>query len=233
MHDRYWMWMVVRLLVAVAFVGLVLSYLAPGSGEREFQKTLDAMKQVHSFRAVYLANPGTQVNDLLWEVDCTREIVHQQAHYIDTGTTPPVDTTRDEMRVGHLWYTRQSDGRWAQTGFSFQGGSPKWYCGKLAAGTDSNILPKIATMIKRGVIEKGDKKTINGVRCREWQVALKGGMANLEHDTVCIGLDDHLPYEWTVDWEHSRVSFSDYNKPLPFDLPEAAVQAASATSGSN
>jgi hypothetical protein len=233
MHNRYWMWMGVRLLVAVAFVALAVSYVTPGSGEKEFQKTLDAMKQVRSFRAVYTANPGTQVNDLLWEVDCNREILHEQSHNVDTSRTPALDMTRDEMRVGHLWYTRQSDGRWSQTGFSYQGGSPKWYCGKLAEGTDSNLLPKIATMIKRGIIEKGDKKTVNGVRCREWMVALKSGMANLEHDTVCIGLEDHLPYEWTVDWEHSHSTFSEYNTTIQFDLPEAAVQAASQTGGSN
>jgi hypothetical protein len=88
-------------------------------------------------------------------------------------------------------------------------------------------------MIKRGVIQKGDKKTMNGVRCREWLVTMKGGMTGLEHDTVCIGLDDHLPYEVTVDWAHSHSTFSDYNTPLQFDLPEAAVQPASATTGSN
>jgi hypothetical protein len=58
---------------------------------------------------------------------------------------------------------------------------------------------------------------------------MKGGRTGLEHDTVCLGLDDHLPYELTVDWENSRSTFSDYNAPVPFDLPEAAVQPASAT----
>jgi hypothetical protein len=33
----------------------------------------------------------------------------------------------------------------------------------------------------------------------------------------------------TVDWERARFSFSDYNAPIQLDLPEAAVQPASAT----
>jgi len=232
--NRFWIWIGVRLAVALLIVGFVFSFLMPGSGEREFQKTLDAMKQVHSFRAVYLANPGTQMNDLLWEVDCNREIVHQQAHYVDTSTNPPGEMTHEELRVGHLWYTRQNDGQWKQTGFSYQGGSPKWYCGKIAEGSDSSILPNIAKMIKRGIIEKGDKKTINGVPCRVWSVASRNGTANLEHATLCIGVEDHLPYEMTVDWQHSRTSYSDYNVPIQFaDLPDASVQPANATGGSN
>ncbi len=233
MHGRFWWWIGIRLFVVAAMVGLVLSFWLPSSGETEFKKTLEAMQHVHSFRAVYLANPGTHVNDVLWEVDCSREIVHQQAHYVDTGVDPPSETNIDQLRVGHLWYTHQSDGRWAKTGFSFQGGSPMWYCGQIAEGGKSNLLPDIATMIKRGIIQKGDKKTVNGARCREWQVALKGPLADLEHDTVCIGLEDHLPYEVTVDWKHSRASFSDYNTEIQIEVPEVALQAADATNGSN
>ena len=88
-------------------------------------------------------------------------------------------------------------------------------------------------MIRRGVIQKGDQKTVNGVRCREWLVTIKGGFSGLEHDTVCLGLKDHLPYELTVDWAHSRSSFSDYNAPIQLDAPEAAVQPVSSTNTSN
>jgi hypothetical protein len=111
--------------------------------------------------------------------------------------------------------------------------SAKPFCSKLAQGVDSNLLPEIATMIQRGILQKGDKKTVNGVRCREWLVTMKGGASGLEHDTVCLGLDDHLPYELTVDWEHARTLFSDYNAPIHFDLPEAALQSASANAESN
>jgi hypothetical protein len=36
----------------------------------------------------------------------------------------------------------------------------------------------------------------------------------------------------TVDWEHSRALFSDYNAAIEFDLPAEVVRATSA-SGSN
>lgn len=229
MQGRFWFLVGVRLFAAAAIAGLILSCLLPGSGEREFQKTLDAMKHVHTFRALYTSNPGTHLNDLLWEVDCDQQIIHHVEHHVDTSTDPPFDMTQDQMRTSNLWYTRQSDGTWKQTGFSHQGGSPKWYCDKLAAGTDSDILPRIATMLKKGIIQKGEKKTVNGVRCLEWNVASRNGTAALEHGTVCIGLDDHLPYELSVDWTHTHATFSDYNAPISFDLPAASVQPASAT----
>jgi len=93
------------------------------------------------------------------------------------------------------------------------------------------MMPAIATMIKRGILQKGDKKTVGGVRCREWHVTIKAGRG-LEHDTVCLGMDDHLPYEMTVDSRHLRAAYSDYNS-LPLTLPDAAVQPASASSSSN
>jgi hypothetical protein len=227
MGNRYWTWIVVRLLVGVAIVAWAASYLTPGSGEKELQKSLDAMKQVHTFRVAFSGNPGTQHNEMLWEVDCNRDLLHQQTHLVDASAN--VDMKQDELRIANRAYRRASDGSWSQGGLAYQGATATWYCRNLAQGTDSNLLPPIATMIRRGIIQKGDKKTVNGVRCREWLVAMKNGTSTLAHDTVCLGLDDHLPYEMTVDWEHSRSSFSDYNAPLQIDVPEAAVQAASAS----
>jgi hypothetical protein len=233
MGERYWVWVVVRLAVGVAIVAWAASYLTAGSGEKEFQKTLDAMKQVHSFRVAFAATatPGTQHNEMLWEVDCNRDILHYQWHMTDTAN-PATDMTRDEIHVATQEFDRQSDGSWSKPRFA--GGHPaSWYCGALAQGNDNSLLPEIATMIRRGILQKGDKKTVNGVHCQEWLVTMKGAPGGLEHDKMCLGLEDHLPYEMTVDWRHSQSSFSDYNAPITFDLPEAALQPASASTGPN
>jgi hypothetical protein len=232
MDNRYWFWVLVRLGVGVAIVAWAASYLGPGGGEKELQKTVDAMKRVHSFRVAFTATPGTQHNEMLWEVDCNRDILHYQWHFVDTSTGPPHELNQNQIFVAGREFDHQSDGSWAQPRYGM-GRTAKWYCSNLAQGSDSNLLPQIATMIKRGILQKGDKKTVNGVRCREWLVTMKGGASGLEHDTVCVGLQDHLPYELTVDWEHSRSSFSDYNSPIEFDVPEAVLQPASASTGSN
>ena len=82
-------------------------------------------------------------------------------------------------------------------------------------------------MIQRGVIQKSDKKVVNGVACREYLVTMKYPLRNYEHDTVCLGLEDHLPYELTVAWQNSHSSFSGYNVPISIDLPETALQSTS------
>jgi hypothetical protein len=233
MGERYWLWVVVRLGVGVAIVAWAASYLGAGSGEKEFQKTLDAMKQVHSFRVAFTAASGTEHNDLLWEVDCNRNILHRQWHLVDSGTNPPQEINQNQVYVAGREYERQGDGSWTQPRYASGEGSGRWFCSNLAQGADSNVLPQIATMIKRGILQKGDKKTVNGVRCREWLVTMKGGSNGLEHDTVCLGLADHLPYELTVDSERSRSSFSDYNSPIQVDVPEVDLEPASATPGSN
>jgi hypothetical protein len=230
MDNRYWFWVMVRLAVGVAIVAWAASYLGPGSGEKEFQKTLDAMKQVHSFRVALTATPGTQHNEMLWEIDCNRDRYHYQWQVSDSSR-PEMAMSRDEVHVATQEFDRRGDGSWSQPRYA--GRSAKGFCGNLAQGTDSILLPQIATMIKRGVLQKGDKKTVNGVRCREWLVTMKGGTSGLEHDTVCLGLQDRLPYELTVDRAHSRSWFSDYNSSIQFDVPEAALQAASTSAGSN
>jgi hypothetical protein len=232
MRDRYWLWMGARLLVGAAIVAWAASYLGAGSGEKEFQKTLAAMKQVHSFRVAYSATLPTQHNELLWEVDCNRDIVHQQSDYQQTDRNPPSEMKQDQTIVVSQAYERQSDGSWSKARFA-AGRSARWYCGALAQGNDINLMPPIATMIRRGIIQEGGKKTVHGVRCREWLVTMKGAPSGLEHDSVCLGLADHLPYEMTVDWQHSRASFSDYNAPLQLDVPEGALQAINASAGAN
>jgi hypothetical protein len=231
MRDRYWLGVGARLLAGVVIIAWALSYLGTGSGEKEFQKTLKAMKQVHSFRVTSASSAGTQHSEALWEVDCDHDRLHYQWHGVVTSTSPPIEIKRDEITVAGREYDRQTDGSWASPKYSKRVGSTKSYCGYLAQGTDSNLLPPIATMIQRGVIQKGDKKTVNGVRCREWLVAMRGfAPGRLEHDAVCLGLADHLPYEMTLEWEHT--TFSDYNRPIHLDLPEAALQSTSANDGS-
>ncbi len=228
MSGRYWLWVGARLLLAVVIVGWAASYMGTGSGEKEFQKSLNALKQVRSFRVAYSGRAvATQRNELLWEVDCNRDIVHYQQHFVQ-NTDPPAELKQDELGVGGKTYTHNPDGSWSDSKYAYQGASPKPICAALAQGNDLNFMPPIATMIQRGVIQKGEKKTVNGMRCREWLVTMRGGLRGLEHATVCIGLEDHLPYEMTVDWDNSRTSISDYNTQIAFDLPEAAVQPTSA-----
>jgi hypothetical protein len=129
---------------------------------------------------------------------------------------------QEEFHIGNLVYQRKLDDSWAAR--PTRTVTPNAVCQTLAQGTDSKLFPDLATMIQRGIIEKGDKKMVNDVRCREWKVTLKEPKG-LEHLTVCLGLDDHLPYEMTMDWQHARATYYDYNATFQLDLPGAARPA--------
>jgi hypothetical protein len=232
MGNRNMAGIATRLLVAAVVIAGAATYMGTGSGEKEFQKTLDAMKQVHSFRASFAEIPAQNMhNDKSWDVDCARDLVHYQGHLVGTGGDHPHDITEDQISVGGRNFELQVDGSWTPMKIThpYNLAPAKLFCGNLAQGTDTQLLPSIATWIKRGIIQKGEKKMVNGVSCREWLVTIRGGRTGLEHDTVCIGLDDHLPYEMTVDWENSRSTFSDYNAPIPFDMPQDVLQTVSAS----
>ena len=233
MDGRYWAWLGVRLIVGVVLVGWAFSYLSPGggSGEKEFQRSLNALQKVQRVRIALITDEApTQHSEMLWEVSCPQDAYHYKWHMVDSSTTTNNEISRDEMHVGNIEYDRQSDDSWLRAKYP-DGLNPKNLCSRLNQGGDDGMMPAIATMIKRGILQKGDKKTVGGVRCREWHVTIKAGRG-LEHDTVCLGMDDHLPYEMTVDSRHLRAAYSDYNS-LPLTLPDAAVQPASASSSSN
>lgn len=71
----------------------------PNNGDAEFQKMLEATKQVKSFRGTYggsMAN--TPHAERLWEVDCNRGIVHKQSQELQTGANAL------EMKEDEFWW---------------------------------------------------------------------------------------------------------------------------------
>ena len=230
MESRRWFWIGACLLLAGGVFWGVGEAVGPSHGDTEFQNALEAMKQVKSFRGTYVeSGSSAQHSERLWEVDCNRVIVHQQSQDSQSNPDSPFDMKQDELLVGEHIYTRDRDGSWENTGDAGPTYSAKWYCDNLAQGTMRDLLPDILTMTRHAVIGKGDKKTVNGVRCREWNFAMRSAV-NGQQGSVCIGVDDHLPYEMTMEGG-GRYSYSDYNHPIHFEAPEAVLQAAS--NGSN
>jgi hypothetical protein len=234
MSERYYLWVVARLLVAIAIVAWAASYIGPGGGEKEFQKTQEAIKHVRSFRmASSTHTPGDQRIETLWEVDCNSNIAHYRWHVTFADGDPSKEILQDQTFLAGRAYDRKADGTFVPARYSDASQGAKGYCNQIAQGADNAIFPQIDNMIRHGVIQKADKKTINGVRCREWHVTMRAGINRLEHDSVCIGLEDHLPYEVTDESTYSHATYSDYNVPIQIEVPDATVQPVNATTGSN
>jgi len=225
------LWIGAILVAAMFFWGM--SYvLTPDNGDAEFQKMLDAMQQVKSFRGTYVGStPSSPHVERLWEVDCNQGILHKQSQELQNGANP-VETKDDQYLVGSdQKYTRTSDGSWEKTRYTATLYSESWYCGALAQGTVRDLLPDARAMLRSATFGKGDKKTVNGVRCQDWSFSMHSANSG-QRGSVCIGLEDHLPYEMITD-NGGHYSYTDYNRPLQFDAPDAILQAASSTGGSN
>jgi hypothetical protein len=225
---RFWVWLSARLVIALILVGWGLTYLLPDSGDKEFQRALTAMKQVQAVRYSMVADPSPKHHsEGKGELSCPQDAFHSvfYMHLQDEGQS--ADINEELVRTGDAEFRRQPDGSWKPTSQSLVGPRPRTICRYLVEGFDTDVLPPMEQMLKRGIIDKGDKKTVDGVRCREWRVTMRGEVAPLERRTVCLGLDDHLPREMTVDWNKGRWTYFDYNAPITIEVP-AVTQETSA-----
>ena len=212
-------WIVAMLVIGgLMFWGLG-SLLTPNNGDAEFQKMMEATEQVKSFRGVDV--DSTHHLDNLWEVDCNHSLVHKRSQ----TNTDPVEVKEDQLLVGIDRYNHDPDGSWVKTADKHVIYSGQWYCDNLAQGTLRDLLPDVRSMLRSAMIGKADKKTVNGVRCQDWQFAMKSATSGVK-GTVCIGLEDHLPYEMTTD-SGTHYSYSDYNRPIQLAVPEDILRQSS------
>jgi hypothetical protein len=215
-------WIVAMLLIGGLIYWGLGSFLTPNNGDAEFQKMLEATEHVKSFRGVGV--DSVKHSEKLWEVDCNRSVVHKRSQTSATSTDP-VQVQEDQLLVGLDRYNHDPDGSWVKIADKHLQFSGQWYCDNLAQGTLRDLLPDVRSMLRSAMIGKADKKTVSGVRCQDWEFTMKSSTSGVK-GTVCIGLEDHLPYEMTTD-SGGHYSYSDYNHPIQFEASESILQSAS------
>ena len=224
---RFWTWLLARLVAIAVLLGLALWYRMPASGEREFRRSMEAIKKVNSLHYAMVIDWPMQHTE--WEGDLVcpdnafREAMHTVLHQPHNEGT--LDT--EVARIGDRAYELQPNGLW-RPGYP-SGHAADVNCQHLTTNADIPVLPELDRMVQHGVIEKGDKKTVDGKICREWRVTLRArpgplvprSSEDLEHRTICIGVDDHLPREMTISGaEHWAYSFNTSTK---VEAPTALV----------
>jgi hypothetical protein len=217
---RYWVWVLVRLLVGVGIVAWAMSYLTPGGGEKEFQRTIDALKKVDGVKYTMVAgsSPVTHIEES-GEMICSQHAIHIDNHTSFNNSGSAVDQDQETILIGTDGYGRWQGGPWRK---DYGSRSAESVCSRLSNGADSWLFPDINEMLRRGIIQKGDKKTVDGVRCREWKVAIRYA-ADLEHRTVCLGIDDHLPREFTVPGRGVRWEYTNFNQVSEIRPPDGPI----------
>ena len=78
--------------------------------------------------------------------------------------------------------------------------------------------------MSQGNIEKGPKKDVAGIPCREWKIATERIPNEYEYTTICVRLDNNLPLEMT--FRNQVFTYSDFNQPIEIETPPPAAQPA-------
>jgi hypothetical protein len=216
---RFWTWLLARLVAIAVLLGLALWYRMPDSGEREFRRSLEAMKKVNSLHYEMVIDRPMQHTEQEGDLVCPDNAFHEAMHIVLHRPHNEGSLDTEVVRIGDRAYELQPNGLW-RSGYS-SGPAAVVSCQRLATNAGIPVLPELDRMVQHGVIDKGDKKTVAGEVCREWRVTLRGrpgpllpqSSEDLEHRTICIGVDDHLPREMTINGlEHWTYSFNTSTK---------------------
>lgn len=216
-NVRFWTWLLVRLGAAILLVGWAyFALLTPPAGDQEFRRTREALKTIKSVHLTMVSDNPSQHIETETDLNCAEDSFRHVSHIV--VHQPDKDSTLDQsmLRSGGQDYVVQNDGTWKR-GYSGID-RPSFTCQYLAQGARSWIAPDMEEMLTHGIIEKGDKKTVNGAVCREWNVTMRIGVIS-EHRTVCIGIKDHLPREMQDSLGNAKFTYA-YNVPVKIDAPD-------------
>jgi hypothetical protein len=155
-------------------------------------------------------------------MNCSQGAFHQVVHVVDQDLKPS-DFVEETVRLNTGTFQHADDGTWSRRTLSEGWERPQELCRQLASGADIQFFPDMRHMQSKGIFKKGENKTLNGVLCRVWLVDVVEYGSGLEGRTVCLGLNDHLPYEVTSDYGHSRTTFSDFNAAIEVLEPPARI----------
>lgn len=213
---RFWTWLLARLAVAIVLVGWVFSALIlPPAGDAEFHRSLDALKTIKSVHLTMISDIPSQRTEQEAYLSCANDSFRRITHTVIHQPEKDFDLNIAVVRSGGQDYQLQNDGTWKR-GYSGTE-SPAVSCGRLAQGTRAWIAPDIQEMLDHGIIDKGDKKTVDGYVCREWKVTMRIGVA-VEHRTLCIGTKDHLPREMATSFGNTKWTYA-FNVPVSIEAP--------------
>lgn len=208
-------YLIARFLTACVLFGWLLSILLiPSSGAKEFRRSLEALKKVNSIHYAMVADVPAQHTEEEADLVCSDDSFHSKSHAVLHQRDKDLTFDSEVLRSGGQDYRLQANGLWKR-GYSGVD-SAKMTCTRLAQGSRAWITPEIDELLEHSIIEKGEKKTVNGEVCREWKVTARFGVAYQR--TLCLGTKDHLPREMVANGARWTYAF---NIPIKIQPPTA------------
>lgn len=201
-----------------------LVYFSAGrsAGQIQLDRTAAALKNVHSWRKRSEVRQGGRLAQTeIDESSCPSNIRHT---VIIEGDDTRAKLQLETVRLGPQSFERVNDQPWRAGGMS-----NTRTCLDGSSLLDFGIVP-IKIMRDFGQITKGDKRLVDGAKCRDWHFIAHLNGAPPEQYTVCIDPDSDLPREIRSADGQLVTNITDLNAPINISAPELPPAPANPSS---
>lgn len=201
-------------LVAIGLVALVIYWMLPGAGPSELKRMNVALQNARSWRVQTVVTEPTKSVESLTEVYCPSRVrtvnkaVSDEGgrHYEDDSEDIWIDGTSYGKKGSHWVVSQETRSRTAS-------------CAVGPRATDALLQP-LDLILTTGKIRKGEKRIVNGERCRDWTASVPAPAGWREEFVVCVG-DDGLPREVFTPDRRLVETYSDWNAAIRIEPPPA------------
>lgn len=202
-----------RLVIFGLLAGLIY-WAMPDSGSSEMKRMNAAMQNARSWRVQTVVAEPTKNIESMTEVYCPSRVHTVNKAVIDEGGRHTEESSENiwiegtnYAKKGLRWVTSQEER------------SRTASCAWGPRGTDTLLQPLDAILIA-GKIHKGDKRIVNGERCRDWIASVPAPAGWRDEFVVCIG-DKELPIEVFTPDRRLVETYTDWNAPIRIEPPPA------------
>lgn len=208
-------------------IGVIAALLFGNPGKKEFQKQLDALQTVKSWRMdLQISRSGHLLARRTHEAHCP-----DMEHIQENG----LEGVGEYIRLVNSVYYRKGMGRWTndinvpqdlfmpfstpRPCMSNPGGSVS-----AADSGDTEWRDELKRAMKDGTFTKGDAETVGGTSCRNWQVSWINKREQMVAYTMCLGEQDHLPRRIRSAGDNLNMYF-EWNVPIDVTAPDMTPPA--------
>lgn len=201
-------------VVAIALVALVIYWMLPGAGPSELKRMNVALQNARSWRVQTVVIEPTKNVDSLTEVYCPSRIRTVNKAVSDEGGRHSEDDSEDIWIDGTSYAKKGSHWVVSQVERSRTAS-----CSVGPRATDALLQP-LDLILATGKIRKGDKRIVNGERCRDWTASVPAPAGWREEFVVCIA-EDGLPREVFTPDRRLVETYTDWNAAIKIEPPPA------------
>lgn len=201
-------------VVIFGLLVLLIYWAMPGSGVSEMKKMNAAMQNATSWRVQTVVAEPTKNVESLTEVYCPSRVHTVNKSVLDEGGQHLEDSSES------IWIEGTN---YAKRGLRWVISQEERYntatCKFGPRGTDTLLQPLDAILVA-GKIRKGDKRIVNGDRCRDWIASVPAPAGWRDEFIVCIG-NGGLPLEVFTPDRRLVETYTDWNVPIKIEAPPA------------